>query len=471
MKVAICSSGVFDLSKHEDYVSITNRIKLEYCNKYDNIDFLWSNENMHIERDPHFARFSLLLYALSKGYDWAVWMDCDAAPVNFEKDISQWLMSYPNDKVIIQTDVLGLNSGVIAVPNNPKCIDWLLYLDSEDIYNKYKNSKWFDQDAIIDSLKEDCWSDLLIAPDKQFGFNHFENLYKWYDKENLKCPNAFKYGDFCLHIAGYPNTYRKVRFEAILNDIQHILCPVCESATNKYFSVPINKTHTGIETRPELIIEEPEEGCAYYKCPECGYIFSPTLGGFSNEDFREKIYNSQYDKIDPVTRTSKCSEVMFNSFDLPLRLRGERVLDFGGLYKDFPKLIEEKSHLWCDCVNLFFDEKPVFPDRDKKYTIMLCFDSLERTYHPHDVFALATMYLTHHGQLLIKTPVYDKNKECQIRTPENWSIIAPRCGVIAVHSTKTLAYLAARYGFIYKESISDENFSIFEKTSNAVFFN
>ena len=105
MKVALCTCFVAEedmLASEMDYVNITDSLKAYYCKLHDNVDFICSKENPHPGRDPHFCKFSMLLYAFLKGYDWAIWMDADAAPVNMSFDIADYLSKCDQTKMVMQ---------------------------------------------------------------------------------------------------------------------------------------------------------------------------------------------------------------------------------------------------------------------------------------------------------------------------------------------------------------------------------
>ena len=143
MKVAIVTNAVYN--NPPEYERYTNELKKKYVDAQ-GVDFHKYSYNPHPGWHPCFCKFEPLLKTLEKGYDWIIWMDCDAAPVNHSIDVKEWLKDKPQ-KVIMLKDALGWNSGVFAIPNCQRSIDWLKWLDTES--NMRNFDKGFrDQDEI-----------------------------------------------------------------------------------------------------------------------------------------------------------------------------------------------------------------------------------------------------------------------------------------------------------------------------------
>ena len=182
MKVALCTCFIEQPGAADgeyDYVAITDSLKAYYCRIHENVDFICSKENPHPDRDPHFCKFAMLLYAFLKGYDWAVWMDADAAPVNMDFDIAEYLFTVDQTKMVIGNDINGLNSGVFAMPNTDKSDTWLRMLDTQQVNDFFRKFPFWDQDAIADSLKTEYFKDFAQEPDPGIGFNSYENIYRY----------------------------------------------------------------------------------------------------------------------------------------------------------------------------------------------------------------------------------------------------------------------------------------------------
>ena len=87
MKIAmICN----ELYQHRpSWVNTSDRLKKAYCEKW-GWDCLLLEENPHPDLHPVWSKPRVLLDRIDD-YDWLVWMDADAMPVNMNVDIAGWL--------------------------------------------------------------------------------------------------------------------------------------------------------------------------------------------------------------------------------------------------------------------------------------------------------------------------------------------------------------------------------------------
>lgn len=210
MKVAIVTNAVYN--NPPEYERYTNELKKKYVDAQ-GVDFHKYSYNPHPGWHPVFSKFEPILKTLEKGYDWIIWMDCDAAPVNHSIDVKEWLKDKPQ-KVIMLKDALGWNAGVFAVPNCQRSIDWLKWLDTEK--NMRNFDKGFrDQDEMAYTFAT-SHSDFILDDGYEFGFNNYDDIYP-----HAKKPNLFVEGkSWCLHIPGYRDDYRANRFGNILRKME-----------------------------------------------------------------------------------------------------------------------------------------------------------------------------------------------------------------------------------------------------------
>ena len=446
-----------------DYVNITDSLKAYYCRTHENVDFICSKENPHPGRDPHFCKFSMLLYAFLKGYDWAVWMDADAAPVNMDFDIVDYLSKCDQTKMVIAEDVNGLNSGVFAMPNTDKSDTWLRMLDTEKVSDFFSKSRFWDQDAIVDSLKTEYFRDFTQAPDPGIGFNSYENIYPHYG--DVELPNEYRKGHWVLHIPGTTNTYRARRFLRELERAKRIACPVCGAISHLYFSMPIDD---GLTDEGKAIVNTNEELLAmgiadYHYCPLCHHIFSPTLGRLDKDFLAKNIYNADYGKV-CKTFGQDFAEHTFDMLKAPICGKQERVLDYGAGKGEFAALLRQTG-LAVDSFDPFFGKAKV-PPSHLKYSLVTCINALQNIYDWNTAFADFRRLLVPGGTLLAFTPVWDDNMETAGLLPYKWGFAAPARGDVCIASTKSLEIMAARHGLNYIRESSNTFMHIFEKTND-----
>ena len=175
-----------------EFVGYTNGLKQEYCDIW-GIDYVFTNKNPHPNSHPQWCKLSVILDEITD-CDWVVWMDCDAATVGMGFDLQGWL-STVGDRVVMQKDKLGWNSGVFAVSNRENGLAWLRYIESQSESPRYAKG-WRDQQAMIDSFNGD-WGGIVLEPPPEIGWNNYMRLYNRDDD-----PNPFRKGHWVLHLPG-----------------------------------------------------------------------------------------------------------------------------------------------------------------------------------------------------------------------------------------------------------------------------
>ena len=81
MKICLVTNAIYD--PVPEYVQYTNALKQLYCDSW-GIEYLFTSENPLPHLHPQWCKTTFMLKALEE-YDWAVWIDCDAATVGTKK--------------------------------------------------------------------------------------------------------------------------------------------------------------------------------------------------------------------------------------------------------------------------------------------------------------------------------------------------------------------------------------------------
>jgi hypothetical protein len=123
-------------------------------------------------------------------------------------------------------------------------------------------------------------------------------------------------------------------------------CKVCGQASPLYGVVDFNKTC--LESRG---VRLPVSGIPVYyrRCIRCGFLFTEFCDGWTDRDFRERIYNEEYRLVDPDYAATRPD----NNAQLVARLFGEHrgqisVLDYGGGDGLLAARLREHGFLNCD---------------------------------------------------------------------------------------------------------------------------
>lgn len=195
MNICLVTNAIYD--PVPEYVQYTNALKQLYCDSW-GIEYLFTSENPLPHLHPQWCKTTFMLKALEE-YDWAVWIDCDAATVGMEFDLGGFL-STVGDKVVIAKDINGWNSGVLAVSNKERSMKWLNYIHSLRDEPKYRNG-WREQQAMSDSFSG-SWKGIELVPQSGIGWNSYLDIY------GRKEPNLYEHGHWVLHIPGVRDEIR-----------------------------------------------------------------------------------------------------------------------------------------------------------------------------------------------------------------------------------------------------------------------
>lgn len=193
------------------YVEDTDALKEAYCGRH-RIDYLRTSDDPRPQQRPEWAKPVLMSRVLSSGYDWAVWMDADAAPVNLEFDLSGFLSGHPG-KVVIQQVGEEFNSGVFAVPATPEAAGWLEYVDSQREVPEYQSGHV--EQLAIDASLRGRWPHLAYEPPFEVGWNHRIRHF-------MASPAA---GYWCLHLPGTADAERDLTFRTVRDRVMAGLPP------------------------------------------------------------------------------------------------------------------------------------------------------------------------------------------------------------------------------------------------------
>lgn len=208
MSVAICTYTAYQ-DKQPEYILYTDALKKMYCDKFGFKYYKEFEKNYQMSFHPFWMKSPTVQKLLKEGYDWVIWMDADAAPMNFILNIQDYL-SQEHKGVIIQEDINGINAGVFAVPNCEKAFEFLKDWFSLRQEPKYQIG-YVDQDAMVD-LFRGKYNDFFVYPPSQLGWNNYDyNVYKV--RKNIFLPN-----DWCIHFPGISNEMRNELFKQIFKN-------------------------------------------------------------------------------------------------------------------------------------------------------------------------------------------------------------------------------------------------------------
>jgi SAM-dependent methyltransferase len=179
----------------------------------------------------------------------------------------------------------------------------------------------------------------------------------------------------------------------------------------------------------------------YYRCADCGFVFTRSLDDWSNADFARHIYNDEYGLHDP----GYLDERPKSYADLIQRDFGDdrantTILDYGSGAGHLERFLRERGFTAVTSYDPFSSpSRPV-----GEFNMITCFEVFEHTTDPRALMADIVAHLADDGAVLFSTAL------C---TPEiidqglaNWWYCGPRSGHISFYSRETLLRLAAQFG-------------------------
>jgi 2-polyprenyl-6-hydroxyphenyl methylase/3-demethylubiquinone-9 3-methyltransferase len=177
----------------------------------------------------------------------------------------------------------------------------------------------------------------------------------------------------------------------------------------------------------------------YYRCPQCGFIFTTAFDSFSRADFDRWIYNDQYPRVDPdylQTRPRANADKLAAMFREQKDLR---ILDYGGGTGLLSSLLKE--HGFAN-VHTYDPHVPQFSaPPEGRFDLIVAFEVVEHATQPREVFFEMISLLDDPGLLLFSTPIQPPNIN---ELGMNWWFIAPRNGHVSIHTTQSLHPIASQ---------------------------
>lgn len=187
----------------------------------------------------------------------------------------------------------------------------------------------------------------------------------------------------------------------------------------------------------------------YFRCGNCGLLFTPAFDHWDKPRFRREIYNDEYLQVDPDYADARPRA---NARLVATLLRGKddfRVLDYGGGNDRFAQLLQGEGF---DCVSWDPLHETARPSRVRDpYDVVTAFEVFEHSPTPLETFAEAASLLKKNGALIFSTLVIDPYR---LEGVNHW-YVAPRNGHVTIYSRQALAKMAGHVGFAMRH-INDD---------------
>jgi 2-polyprenyl-6-hydroxyphenyl methylase/3-demethylubiquinone-9 3-methyltransferase len=211
-------------------------------------------------------------------------------------------------------------------------------------------------------------------------------------------------------------------------------CKVCGAVALYLESCDFN-AHCERIASPQLL---PLSGVQvpYYRCADCGFLFTPFMDGFSRQDFLERVYNQDYRLVDPgfeEERPAALAAYLLEHFgDLPISL-----CDYGGGRGRMAQLINAAGgRLRATTWDPFFNNAPMPAE---KFGLVVSFEVFEHTPTPAQTLT-QMLSMTDSNRLILLSTLCQPDQFEAYRT--GWWYCSPRNGHISLHTYYSLDRLA-----------------------------
>ena len=218
------------------------------------------------------------------------------------------------------------------------------------------------------------------------------------------------------------------------------VCKCCDTAAPLFGVVDFNRSCEDI-TRPPV----PLSGVPifYYRCPRCGFLFTPAFDDFTDDDFRREIYNEEYRRFDPEyggARSRRQGEAVARIFG---SAREIRVLDYGGGTGMLAQTLGEHGFPNVQVYDPFVQEFSLRPS--VKFDLIVSVETVEHSPRPRQTFDEMVSLLADSGIILFST-LFQPDDIGRMGT--GWWYIAPRNGHVSLFTPESIREVVKPHGLL-----------------------
>lgn len=217
-------------------------------------------------------------------------------------------------------------------------------------------------------------------------------------------------------------------------------CPICKNITHPFDVVDFNKSCEEIKGK---FLSHSLIPVYYYKCEKCDFLFAPELYSWTKEEFSKKIYNDFYINVDPDYQDIRPT----NNANLITRLFSEvkeqiHHIDYGGGNGKCSNILLKEGFNSLS-YDPFIENKELIP---KSYNLISAFEVFEHHPNPDELIMELENLLSDDESLIIFSTLLSDGQIKQNKRLD-WWYASPINGHISLFSSKSLLFLASKYGF------------------------
>lgn len=215
-------------------------------------------------------------------------------------------------------------------------------------------------------------------------------------------------------------------------------CPVCSRPTQPYDCVDFNKNCEELNGKFIPLSLKP---VYYFRCSVCGFVHSPEIRAWTQEQFKHWIYNDEYIDFDPSFQNgrpqanARMLQATFERYKETLDL-----LDYGGGTGVLAETLRS-SGFKASTYDPFYGQKK--PDDGQRFDLITAFEVIEHFPEPRMLMVDVLSMLKEDGIFIFSTSLSDQ--EIAENGRLTWWYAAPRNGHICLFSLASLQILASLF--------------------------
>ncbi len=181
----------------------------------------------------------------------------------------------------------------------------------------------------------------------------------------------------------------------------------------------------------------------YYRCPDCGFLFTHYFDGFSHADFARLVYNEEYIRIDPDYKEQRPAGNAQLVGSIFTRSKQIRVLDYGGGNGRTAQLLRDQQFAHVDVYDPFVPQYSQRPEGT--YDLIISFEVVEHSPTPLETFREMVSFMGPESLLIFSTLLQPADI---LQQQMNWWYLAPRNGHVSFYTAACLRNIAESHGLI-----------------------
>lgn len=218
-----------------------------------------------------------------------------------------------------------------------------------------------------------------------------------------------------------------------------VTCPVCAAPALPLDSVDFNKS-----CEEDRGLKLPRSGVLvqYHLCDGCGFCFAPEFSAWTFRDFEQRIYNGDYETVDPdykFTRPAGNANLLAGLFSAAKISH----LDYGGGSGLLSKQLREKG--WDSQTYDPYVDRSVSVRGIGPFDLVTAFEVFEHVPDVNVLFDDLQTLVKVDGAIMFSTLLSDG--EIGRHRPLTWWYASPRNGHISLFSAQSLRLCLNRRGF------------------------